>query len=169
MIEFWASIISQGRYGGAGSILPWSHDVDDYFTHRWEQLWGPGCDGQCWTRQPVSCSSWVDFETMMMKRKRQANLSPQVLIVTQGSYETPIPQTAKRQAIFRYPASYMCVSGWPHNKHSGLTLPGRGCEQKQKQAIRTHSESQGIWHVSAFGFHELKEKKFYSFPSVPLQ
>ena len=139
MIEFWASLISQGRYGGAGSILPQSHDVDDYFTHRWDQVWEPGCDCQCWTRQPVSCSSWVDCETMMMKRKSQANLSPQVLIVTQGSYETPITQTAKRQAIFRYPVWYMCISGWPYNKHSGLTLPGRVVSRnRQSELIVSH-------------------------------
>lgn len=115
MIEFWASLISQGRDGGAGSVLP--HDVDHYFIHMWDQVWEPGCDCQCWTREPVSCSSWVDCETMLMKRKSQANLSPQVLVVTEGSHETPIPQTTKRKAIFRYPAWYMCTSGWPHNKH----------------------------------------------------
>lgn len=59
--------------------------------------------------------------------------------------------------IFRHTFWYACISRWPH-KNAEASLPDKDCEQKQKWAIKTHSESQGIWLCFCFWFYELRAK-----------
>lgn len=104
-----------------------------------------------------------------MVRRELANLSPQVPIVTEGSHRTPKPQTTKRSSLDALLG--MHASLHDHiKKYGGLSLPGKDCVQKQKQApeLTVSHRAFNLFLLLIFTNWGKKEVLLFSFCSITI-